>query len=105
MYAVIRDGSREYRVAEGDVVEFDLRKSAVAGDEVEFSEVLLVRKGDDDVVVGTPVVSGAVVKGTVEDHVKGEKLVAYKYKRRHGYHRKKGHRQNYTRIRITGISA
>ena len=99
------DGSREYRGAEGDVVEFDLRKGLAAGDEIEFPEVLLVRKDDDEVVVGTPVVSGALVKGTVEDHVKGEKLVAYKYKRRQGYHRKKGHRQNYTRVRITGITA
>jgi large subunit ribosomal protein L21 len=105
MYAVIRDGSREYRVAEGDLVDVDLRKNASAGDEVEFPEVLLVRKADDDVVVGTPVVEGAVVKGTVEDQVKGEKVVAYKYIRRHGYHRKRGHRQKYTRVRITGITA
>ena len=93
MYAVIRDGSREYRVSEGDLVDVDLRKNTTAGDEVEFTDVLLVRKDEDDVVVGTPVVDGAVVKGTVEDHVKGQKIVAYKYIRRHGHAAKLPHIQ------------
>lgn len=104
MYAVIRDNGREYRVAEGETVDIDLKRSASEGDEIRFSDVLLLSRGDDDVVVGTPLVEGAAVTGTVEGLVKGEKLVAYKYKRRQGYHRKKGHRQRYTRVRITGIS-
>ncbi len=104
MYAVIQDGSRDYRVAEGDTVEVDLRKDAAAGDEIVFPRVLLVRKSDDEVLVGTPLVPGAEVKGTVQGNVKGEKLIAYKYKRRQGYHRKRGHRQQYTSVRITGIS-
>lgn len=104
MYAVIQDGSRDYRVTEGETVEVDLRKTAAAGDEIVFPRVLLVRKSDDEVLVGTPLVEGAEVKGTVQGNVKGEKLIAYKYKRRKGYHRKRGHRQQYTSVRITGIS-
>ena len=103
MYAVIQDGGREFKVADGDTVEIDLRKSSAAGDEIVFDRVLLVRS-DEDVVVGTPMVEGASVTATVEGEVKGEKIIAYKYKRRKGYHRKKGHRQRYTRVRITGIS-
>jgi large subunit ribosomal protein L21 len=105
MYAVIQDGSRDYRVTEGEIVEVDLRKNAEAGEEIVFPRVLLVRKDDDEVLVGTPLVEGAEVKGTVQGTVKGEKLIAYKYKRRKGYHRKRGHRQKYTSVRITGITA
>ena len=105
MYAVIHDGGREYRVSEDDLVEVDLRSDLAEGDEIVFPRVLLVRKSDDEVVVGTPTVEGAEVKGVVQKTVKGEKLVAYKYKRRKGYHRKKGHRQKYTQVRITGITA
>ncbi|MHC4472570.1 MAG: 50S ribosomal protein L21 [Planctomycetota bacterium] len=104
MYAVIQDGGREFKVADGDTVEIDLKASLSPGDEIVFERVLLVRK-EDEVIVGKPTVEGAQVKGTVEGEVKGEKLVAYKYKRRKGYHRKKGHRQRYTRVRITGITA
>ena len=104
MYAVIRDGGREYRVIEGETFDFDLKANLEKGDEVEFPEVLLLSRGGDDIAVGTPHVEGARVTGTVEGHVKGEKLIAYKYRRRQGYHRKKGHRQQYTRVRITGIA-
>jgi large subunit ribosomal protein L21 len=102
MYAVIQDGGREYRVADGDTVEVDLRKSLAPGDEIVFDRVLLVRQ-DEDVIIGKPTVDGARVTATVEGEVKGEKLVAYKYKRRKGYHRKKGHRQRYTRVKIKAI--
>jgi large subunit ribosomal protein L21 len=104
MYAVIRDGGREYRVAEGDTVDLDLKAGLAEGDELELPDVLLLSRGGDDVVVGTPLVEGAAVKATVEGLVKGDKLVAYKYRRRQGHHRKKGHRQSYTRVRITGIT-
>lgn len=104
MYAVIHDGGREFRVAEGDTLEVALRQDLSPGDEVVFPRVLLVRRGDDDVVVGRPTVDGAEVKATVQGTVKGDKVVAYKFKRRQGYHRKKGHRQKYTRVRITGIT-
>ena len=104
MYAVIQDGGRTYRVAEGDLVDVDLRSDVDAGEGITFDRVLLVSK-DEDVLVGKPTVEGASVAGTVEGTVKGDKLISFKYKRRQGYHRKKGHRQKYTRVRITGISA
>jgi large subunit ribosomal protein L21 len=104
MYAVIHDGGREFRVAEGDTLEVALRQDLAPGDEVVFPRVLLVKKDDDDVVVGRPTVEGAEVKATVQGAVKGDKIVSYKFKRRQGYHRKKGHRQKYTRVRITGIT-
>jgi len=105
MYAVIKDGGREFRVSEGDVLDVDLKKSLSPGDGVEFPNVLLVKKSEEEVLVGTPAVDGAVVTGTVQDHVKGEKIVSYKYKRRQGYHRKRGHRQSFTRVRIEEIRA
>jgi large subunit ribosomal protein L21 len=105
MYAVIQDGGREFRVAEGDVLDIDHRPDAAQGEEIVFPRVLLVRKGEEEVLVGTPTVEGAEVRGTVQGAVKSKKIVAYKYKRRQGYHRKKGHRQPYTRVRITGIQA
>ena len=104
MYAVIKDGCREFKVAEGDVVDVDLKSELSPGDEVTFDNVLLVSKEEGDVVVGTPQVSGASVTATVQAHIKAEKVIAYKYKRRQGYHRKRGHRQQYTRVRVTGIS-
>ncbi len=103
MYAVIHDGGRQHLVSEGDTLEVDLKSGVAAGDEIVFGDVRLVR-GEDGVRVGRPTVEGAEVRGTVLGTVKGEKVVAYKYKRRKGYHRKKGHRQRYTRVRITGIS-
>mgnify|MGYP003572542112 CR=1 FL=1 len=104
MYAVIKDGSREYKVAEGDVVDIDLKSELAPGDELTFGDVLLVSKEEGDVTVGTPRVDGASVTATVERHVKADKVIAYKYKRRQGYHRKQGHRQQYTRVRVTGIT-
>jgi len=104
MYAVIKDGSREYKVAEGDVVDLDLKSELEPGDDVTFENVLLLSKDEGDVAVGTPTVAGASVTAKVEAHVKGDKVVAYRYKRRQGYHRKQGHRQQYTRVRVTGIT-
>lgn len=103
MYAVIKDGGRELRVGEGEFVDLDHRAGLSEGDEIELGPVLLLAS-DDGVKVGAPVVEGAVVKATVAAQVKGPKIVTYKYKRRKGYHRKKGHRQPHTRVRITGIT-
>ena len=103
MYAVIHDRGREHRVAEGDTVEVDLKAEVAVGDEVVFADVRLLKKGDE-VLVGTPSVEGAEVRGTVLGMLKAEKIVSYKFKRRQGYHRKQGHRQRYTRVRITGIT-
>jgi large subunit ribosomal protein L21 len=103
MYAVIATGGKQYRVSEGETIQVE-KLGADAGATVTFDEVLLVGKGAD-VKVGTPVVSGAKVTAQVVENLKGEKLLIYKYRRRKGYRRKTGHRQEYTAVKITGISA
>ena len=104
MYAVIETGGKQYRVEPGDVL--DIERLGGTGDDgaVEFDRVLLV--GDDDGVrVGTPVVDGASVKGSVVREARGPKIRIFKYKRRKGYRRTKGHRQGLHRVRIDDIQA
>lgn len=101
MYAIIRTGSKQYRVEKGSVIDVELL-DAEQGNEVVFNEVLLLSSGDT-VKVGTPFVQGCTVKGKMVDEVSGPKVFAYKYKKRHNYHRKVGHRQNYSRVEIVDI--
>lgn len=103
MYAIIEDGSRSLRVEEGAIVRLDLRSDAEAGATLTLDRVTFV--GGDNPRVGTPVVEGATVTAEVRGMVKGEKLISYKYKRRKGYERKKGHRQRYTEVRIVKVTA
>lgn len=100
MYAIIRDGSRQLRVEKGSTYQFD-RKPGVKGP-VEFQDVLVLHDGQK-VKVGAPTVSGAKVVGEVVQEIKGEKIRVYKYRRREGYHKTIGHRQQYTLIKITDI--
>jgi len=105
VYAIIEDEGKQYKVSEGDVLRIDLVAPAVlsAGKGLEFVRVLLVAEGKD-VTVGTPLVEGAkVVAEVVRPVVKGEKVRAFKFKRRKGYHRDMGHRQKYTEVRVTKI--
>lgn len=101
MYAVIETGGKQYRVSEGDVVRVESLPISV-GDEVSISEVHLVADGKN-IQVGTPTVKGASVTGTVVEEGRGRKVIAFKKKRRKGYKRKIGHRQNYTALRIDKI--
>jgi large subunit ribosomal protein L21 len=101
-YAVIKTGGRQYRVATGDVIEIE-KLVVEAGEATTFSEVLLV-SDDAGLRVGTET-AGATVSAEVVAQFKGPKLIAYKYRRRKGYHRTVGHRQRYTRVKITGINA
>ena len=103
MYAVIKTGGKQYQVSEGDVIQVDLMKGQ-PGDTVEIDDVLML-KTDSDVKVGTPVVPGARVSATIVDHVKGKKIIVFKFKRRKDYRRKLGHRQKYTKLRIESIQA
>ena len=104
MYAVIATGGKQYRVEQGETIQVE-KLGVEAGKTVEFGEVLLVADGDK-VTVGAPHVAGAKVTAEVLEAVmKGEKLIIYKYRRRKGYRRKTGHRQTYTRLKITGITA
>jgi len=101
MYAVFQDGDKQYRAEPGLTLTLE-KKNLSPGSELEFDRVLLLRT-DATLLVGTPTVEGAKVLAEVQDEFKGKKLVAYKYKKRTGYHRKKGHRQSYTRVTIKSI--
>jgi len=101
MYAVFEDGSRQYRVAEGDQLNVDFRDADV-GASIEFNRVLLV-SGNDGVRVGTPVVASAKVVAEVVAQKKGEKIYIQKFKRRKNYRRRTGHRQQLTSVRIRQI--
>jgi len=102
-YAIIQTGGKQYRVSEGDVLSVE--KLAVDADtETIFNDVLLVVDGDK-VNLGTPLVSGASVKAQVVEQYKDEKVIAFKFKRRKGYHRTVGHRRRLTELKITKISA
>jgi large subunit ribosomal protein L21 len=100
MYAIIEDSGRQFKVAEGERIDVDLR-AANAGDTLEFNRVLFL--GGETPTVGAPYVENARVKGQVEAEVKARKLISYKYTRREQYHRKVGHRQRQLRVRITEI--
>ncbi|HMU41365.1 MAG TPA: 50S ribosomal protein L21 [Pseudomonadota bacterium] len=101
MYAVIQTGGKQYRVQKGDCIRVE-RLAAGAGDKVAFP-VLLIGEGAD-IKVGQPTVASAEVTATVQGHERGEKLIVFKYRRRKGYRRKNGHRQEYTAVRIEDIS-
>ena len=102
MYAVIATGGKQYRVKEGEIL--NVEKLGVAeGETYTFENVLLV--GGDDVKVGNPVVAGASVTAKVLGDVKGKKVIVYKYKPKKGYHKKNGHRQQYTAVKIEKINA
>jgi large subunit ribosomal protein L21 len=101
MYAVIETGGKQYRVTAGDKLEVE-RLETEAGKPHTFERVLLVAN-DGKVSVGTPTVAGAKVVADVTQHLRGEKKIAFKMKRRKGYHRTVGHRQELTRVKITDI--
>ena len=102
MYAIIEDSGRQFKVAEGERIEVDLRNAKV-GDTIEFSRVLFL--GGEAPKIGAPCIKNACVRGEVEAEVKDKKLISYKYRRRESYHRKVGHRQRHLRVRITAIVA
>ena len=101
MYAVIETGSKQYKVSAGDTLEIE-RLAVEKGQSYTFERVLLVNN-DGKLSVGSPVVAQAAVVADVVDHIRGEKKVAFKMKRRKGYHRKVGHRQELTIVKIKEI--
>ena len=103
MYAVIKTGGKQYRVAAGEKIKVE-QIPADIGSEVVLDQVLMVANGDD-VTMGTPLVGGATVKAKVVSHGRGEKVHIYKMRRRKHYRKSQGHRQNYTEIEILGIAA
>lgn len=104
MFAVIRTGSKQYKVSEGDLIDVELLEGAEPGKSTVFNDVLLVSNGNS-VSVGKPTVAGASVTGEVMGEVKGDKVIAFKYRRTEGYHRTVGHRQRYLRVKIGKIKS
>ena len=103
MFAVIRTGGKQYRVAENDVIRIE-KLVAEAGSEVVFNEVLMVG-GDGQSKVGAPLVDGATVKAELVEQMRDKKVIIFKKRRRQNSRRKNGHRQHLSVVRITGISA
>ena len=102
MYAVIKTGGKQYRVAQGDRLRVEKLPGDV-GANVTFDEVLLI--GGDKVSVGTPLVKGAKVTAEIVAQDRAKKVIIFKFRRRKNYRRKRGHRQPFTEIKITGVSA
>lgn len=103
MYAVIKTGGKQYKVAKDDVILVE-RLDGEPGKTVEIGDVLMIG-GADGTKVGTPLVTGAKVTAEVVEQTRGDKVIVFKKKRRHNYRRKKGHRQDLTRLKITDIAA
>ena len=103
MYAIVATGGKQYRVKEGEKLRVE-KLSAEAGDTVELDKVLLVGEGED-IKVGTPYLDGAKVTATVAANGRGDKVKIVKFRRRKHSRKQMGHRQSYTEIEITGITA
>ena len=102
MYAIIATGGKQYKVSEGDIITIE-KLGIEAGEKVTFDQVLAV--SGDDLKIGNPTVDGATVNATVVKEGRGKKVIVYKYKRKTGYHKKNGHRQSYTQVKIEKINA
>jgi large subunit ribosomal protein L21 len=101
MYAVVKTGGKQYRVSKGDYLKVE-KLTGNVGDEVRFDEVLMI--GDtDDVKIGTPQIAGACVSARILEQDRSKKIIVFKFKRRKGYKKARGHRQAYTRVEITDI--
>ena len=103
MYAVIKSGGKQYRVQEGQTLKLE-KLEIPTGETIEFDEVLLVADGDD-VTVGAPLVDGAKVSAEIVDHGRAKKINIIKFRRRKHSMKRQGHRQWFTEVKITGISA
>ncbi len=101
MYAIIRTGGKQYNVSVGDEIEVE-KLNAEVGDVVSFDVLMLV--DDNGVKIGTPVLKGASANAKVIEHGKGKKVVVFKYKPKKNYRKKQGHRQPYTKVKVTALS-
>jgi len=103
MYAIIETGGKQFKVSQGDVIRVE-KLGVAAGSSLKFDKVLLAGEGDD-VKMGAPYIEGATVSAEVISEGKEKKVVVYKFKAKKGYHKKKGHRQPYTSVKIGAIKA
>ncbi len=101
MYAVLETGGKQYRVTPGDVIRIE--KIGAPGEEIEFSQVLMVVRDDGTVSVGSPTVDGVKVRASVVTHGKDKKILVFKYKPKVNYRRRYGHRQPFAEVRIEAI--
>ena len=101
MYAIIATGGKQYKVSEGDIITIE-KLGVEAGEKVTFDQVLAV--GGDPLKIGNPMVEGATVEASVVANGRGKKVIVYKYKRKTGYHKKNGHRQCFTKVKIEKIN-
>lgn len=102
MYAVIKTGGKQYRVAEGQSLRVE-KLTGEPGDKIVFDQVLML--GGEQPTVGQPLVAGAKVEATILAQDRAEKIIVFKFRRRKNYRRKQGHRQHYTELRVTSIQA
>jgi large subunit ribosomal protein L21 len=102
MFAILSDRGRQYKVQEGDVLQLD-KLRADKGKEIAFDQVLLLGKDGGQITIGSPLVSGAKVTGVVEDHIKGPKTISHHRVRTNSLGRRRGHRTQYTVVRISKI--
>ncbi len=102
MYAIIASGGKQLKVSEGDIIRVE-KLDAEAGSNYTFDKVLLI--GGEKTSIGTPVVEGATVSATVIREARAKKVIVYKYKSKTGYHKKNGHRQQFTELKIDKINA
>ena len=103
MYAVVKTGGKQYKVRPGQMVRVEKLEGAV-GDTIALSDVLLIG-GGESVQIGRPQVEGASVQAQIVEQGRAKKIIVFKKKRRKGYHKKQGHRQYYTQLRINEIKA
>ena len=101
MYAIIATGGKQYKVSEGDVITVE-KLGVASGEKVTFDKVLAV--GGDEINIGSPYVSGATVDASVVEEGRRRKVIVYKYKPKKGFHKKNGHRQHYTKVKIEKIN-
>lgn len=102
MYAIVEIKNDQYKVTKGDKIDvalLNLQKNEV----ITFDKILMLSKNNNDFIIGRPYIENAEISAKVIGEIKGKKVIAYKYKRRKGYHRKVGHREKYTRIEIESI--
>ena len=102
MYAIVKTGGKQYKVAEGDVIEVE-KLTGAPGDALTLAAILLV--DGDNLVTDAAKLANVTVSGEIAEHTKGPKIRIHKFKSKTGYHKRQGHRQPLTRVRVTGISS
>jgi large subunit ribosomal protein L21 len=103
MYALVEIKGRQYKAEKGTLLKID-RLDKPEGEKVEFNSVMFISGDKGKVQIGTPYIKGVTVKATIENHVRDKKIIVFKYRPKKGYRRKKGHRQQYTMIRVEDIA-